>query len=116
MKFLMIGGVFLIGVVVGIIIPLSIPYIRDKTVSSVEEMEETAEEMEEAIEKINEINSNIPDVDSLNSVQSIRNAKSVLLSLEAGKSDSAKSLLIEEIGHFYYSWTLDFERHMNDES
>ncbi len=111
MKLLIIGIAFLVGIIVGIIVPLSIPSIRNKVVSSVEEMEE----VEERLDELNFDELNIPEIKLEESVESIKNAKSILLSLESGKIDSAKSALIEEIGTFYFTWNHEDDRDLNDE-
>ncbi len=111
MKYLIIIVAFLIGVIVGIIIPLSIPFVSDKIVSSVEEMMETAEKMDE----IDFAELKIPEANLIQSVLSIRNAKAVLMSMESGDTELAKTGLIKEIGSFYYTWTYDDKRELNDE-
>ncbi len=103
----MIGVAFVIGTIIGLIIPALIPFLRDNVVSSVEEMEDAVKKMDEL---------EYPKINLTESVNSIRNAKAVLLSIESGEIDSANAMIIEKIGTFYYTWTHEYERELNDEA
>ena len=84
MKWLVIGVAFLIGIIIRMIIPGAISFLRDKVVSSVEKMEDAVKRMDVL---------KYPEINLTESVESIRNAKAVLLSIESGEIDSAKAAI-----------------------
>lgn len=106
MKILIILLIFILGLISGISICIFIPsFIRNDIQKAVEELDEANQFLDKTI----------PELNLLSATESVNLALKGMDLLNNQKADELRSLLIDEIGGFYYNYTYENERELNDE-